>query len=306
MADESKYFQCFTLVNVPENGHVTPTDFVLGKKEASFREMDFTLGHTAIGPEDHMRNRNHLPRQATLARIKTIVFPNGLEHIRHEIYLQMVSVTHMVLPPTLKTIAAYAFVNCYNLEELIIPSSFTLAESQAFYFDQEPVISRDPVLKRVIVQGWREHPAFSRIYHPNMFYGYGGSRALNKVEVVDAPTSVVKLLNFGGVCMGYNKYKDLPEDVRLAGQAFSSSSACKYYWPEAVGTPSQAIEYYFWNSQTHATSCLPEAKKCVETVLLVGERHAADGGGGDSISDVPPEVWMLILSFVAKVDFGPR
>lgn len=175
------------LVNVPKDGHVTPTDF------SARINLSFSL---AVHRD----------------RIRSIAFPSTMtvvrNHDEHD-YMRMTNLRKLVFSPNLKAIESGAFAGCFLLEELVIPESVTDIGRGAF-------AGAGKALKVVIVKGWRRHPAFSRRYG-NIFTSASlragiASEVEVKVEVVDAPNSFVRML--GGVCKGYSKYKGLPAEIR--------------------------------------------------------------------------------------------
>ena len=305
----------FKLVRVPADGHIRPTDFEMVRNSANH-----LAGEQLATSRLHqgMRARSidtTIFRQMTDPPfIKSLVLPNLVERIPldcfsfRQLYSRSqhrtidVAGTHIVFPPHLKTIEMCAFDGWVKLEELVLPAAVTQVEQQAFgsgKSDENPPHVRQ--FKRVVVLGWRDHKPFSRIYHPKVFQTFLNGPLNNVIGAVDAPNSVVKML--GGVCEGYNRYANLPEAVRTAGRAVDC-----YYWPEEAGGPLEAMAYYFWNSRTHSTSCTPEAKAIVKTVLLVAgrlgalayaslckdkdEAEAARGGGAEPDQDQDPIVYL--------------
>lgn len=322
---EDDDFFYFKLVRVPADGHVRPTDFVMVRKTFDHLASHATRLHQ--GTRTRSIDTSIFRQMTNPPFIKSLVLPNLVERIPldcfsfRQLYSRSqhrtidIAGTHIVFPPHLKTIEMCAFDGWVKLEELVLPVAVTQIEQQAFgsgKSDETP--PHDRQLKRVAVLGWRDHKPFSRIYHPKMFQTFLNGPLNNVMEAVDAPNSVVKML--GGVCEGYNRYANLPEAVRTAGRAMDC-----YYWPKEAGGPLQAVAYYFWNSRTHSTSCTPEAKAIVKTVLLVAGRLGAlaytsvkDGDEADAargvdaepdqdpIAYLPTELWEYILSFIAKAD----
>jgi hypothetical protein len=298
----------FKLVHIPADGHIKPSDFEMVQTPTTKRTR---TRECTIDTSKFLWAKNR-------PDIKTVVLPNLVERIPAESFdfychnsTGAVAGTHIVFPPHLKVIESSAFNNWFKLQELVLPETVAEIDSFAFGSTHEP--GEGCNLKRVVMLGWRNHKPYSRIYHPKMFHPkINDDRqplVLHEITRVDAPNSAVRML--GGVCKGYHKYKDLPTPVRMAGR---TATDC-YYWPSQVGGPLQAMTYYFWNVTTHATSCTPEAKATVRTVLLVCEHlnclaHASlsesesesESGNRFDPMHLPLETWHHILSFIAKFD----
>ena len=268
------------LVNVPKDGHVTPTDF------SARINLSFSL---AVHRD----------------RIRSIAFPSTMtvvrNHDEHD-YRRMTNLRKLVFSPNLKAIEPAAFAGCFLLEELVIPESVTDIGRGAF-------AGAGKALKVVIVKGWRRHPAFSRRYG-NIFSSAElvagiASEVEVKVEVVDAPNSFVRML--GGVCKGYSKYKGLPAEIRARSHQYPS------FWNAAfhaaftaqtneyvmavllVGERLEAAAHAALDSNDATTAAGPPAAGAGDDSA---GPPAAGADDGEEPMYLPVEMWLHILSFV--------
>ena len=255
------------LVNVPKDGHVTPTDF------SARRNLSFSL---AVHRD----------------RIRSIAFPSTMtvvrNHDEHD-YMRMTNLRKLVFSPNLKAIEPAAFAGCFLLEELVIPESVTDIGRGAF-------AGAGKALKVVIVKGWRRHPAFSRRYG-NIFSSAElvagiASEVEVKVEVVDAPNSFVRML--GGVCKGYSKYKGLPAEIRARSHQYP-------YWNAAFHAAFTAQT----NECVMAVLLVGERLEAAAHAALdsndattAAGPPAAGADDGEEPMYLPVEMWLHILSFV--------
>lgn len=267
------------LVNVPKDGHVTPTDF------SARINLSFSL---AVHRD----------------RIRSIAFPSTMtvvrNHDEHD-YMRMTNLRKLVFSPNLKAIESGAFAGCFLLEELVIPESVTDIGRGAF-------AGAGKALKVVIVKGWRRHPAFSRRYG-NIFTSASlragiASEVEVKVEVVDAPNSFVRML--GGVCKGYSKYKGLPAEIRgrshqypfldAAFHAAFTAQTNEYVMAVLlVGERLEAAAHAALDSNDATTAAGPPAAGAGDDSA---GPPAAGADDGEEPMYLPVEMWLHILSFV--------
>ncbi len=64
--------------------------------------------------------------------LKSVVLPEGIAEIRHDIFKDCLSLKKVTLPTTLKSIQRDAFSGCKNLEEINFPNGLTNVDQRAF------------------------------------------------------------------------------------------------------------------------------------------------------------------------------
>lgn len=213
-----------------------------------------------------------------------LVIPSSVAFIGERAFQRCTGLTSVTIPSSVTSIGHEAFEGCTGLTSGFFSSGVTSIGAGAFRTctrlaevnlpDTIQAIGNDafagcPAIKVVTVDGWRSFPPFSR-HFKTIFVN------VDDVEVVDAPNSFVRQL--GGVCKGIAKYNDLPVEVRV-----------------------RALRVSFWSVKTHLSRCTAGKRMFAWTLLLVGEALQREKA---ELPDLPPELWLHIMSFIPLVAIG--
>ena len=211
--------------------------------------------------------------------LKAVSFPRSLQSIDNGVFKGCRKLKAISIPPTVTSISNEAFVGCAGLEVVSFP-------------------------------GWQAYPRYSRRFTGNIFNTVSQVKvkrrrghtdrvvtfnAVDKVEVVDAPNSIVKQL--GGVCRGIAKFKDLPDEVSGAAavSAFQQAPATFRLRAHYFNPMTAKEDKLKWRTLT------TDQKRTIWTTLCVRQAHTRPTNTFN-LPVLPHEMWWHILSIVKKTD----
>ena len=224
-------------------------------------------------------------------KLEEVIFitPSSLLQIGARAFENCPKLKAISIPPSLQSIGARAFEDCSQLKELRIPPSVTSIGSQGFFGCTG--------LHVVSFPGWKAYPRYSRRFSANIFTGQSYEVEVDKVEVVDAPNSIIKQLS--GVCRGIAKFKDLPDDASgaTAVSAFHRAPATFRLRVHYFNPMTAKEDKVKWRTLT------PNQKRSVWTTLCVRQAHTRPTNAFN-LPVLPHEIWWYILAIVKKTDLA--